>query len=104
MAPDGRLTTVWLTALSTERDTAFGPQPDLMVQTAVPVAVHLLLDWFGVLKPEVVPECGGLIRRRHEGGSERDRGRMHADGTVRDRRLDNEQTSTSDMHSDTSEY
>ena len=47
----------------------------------------VLLDWFGVLKPEFVPECGGLIRRRHEGGSERDRGRMHAEGTVRDRRL-----------------
>jgi len=31
------MTTVWLTALSTERDTAFGPQPDLMVQTAVAV-------------------------------------------------------------------
>ena len=67
-------------------------------------APPLLSDWFGVLKPEVVPECGGLIRRRHDGGSERDRGRMHAEGTVRDRRLDNEQTSTSDMHSDTSEY
>ena len=66
--------------------------------------MHILSDWVGVLKPEVVPECGGLIRRRHEGGSERDRGRMHAEGTVRDRRLDNEQTSTSDMHSDTSEY
>ena len=64
----------------------------------------ILLDWVCVLKPEVVPESGGLIRRRHEGGSERDRGRMHADGTVRDRRLDNEQTSTSGMHSDTSEY
>ena len=64
----------------------------------------ILSDRFSVLKPEVVPECGGLIRRRHEGGSERDRGRMHAEGTVRDRRLDNEQTSTSDMHSDTSEY
>ena len=64
----------------------------------------ILLDWVCVLKPEVVPESGGLIRRRHEGGSERVRGRMHADGTVRDRRLDNEQTSTSDMHSDTSEY
>ena len=64
----------------------------------------ILSDWFCVLKPEVVPECGGLIWRRHEGGSERDRGRMHAEWTVRDRRLDNEQTSTSDMHSDTSEY
>ena len=37
-----------------------------------------------------------------DGGSERDRGQMHADETVRDGRLDNEQTSTSDMHSDTS--
>ena len=66
--------------------------------------ICVLLDWFGVLKPEFVPECGGLIRRRHEGGSERGRGRMHTEGAVRDRRLDNEQTSTSDMHSDTSEY
>ena len=64
----------------------------------------ILSDWVGVLKPEVVPECGGLIRRRHDGGSERDRGLMHAERTVRDRRLDNEQRSTSDMHSDTSEY
>ena len=61
-------------------------------------------DWVGVLKPEVVPECGGLKWRRHDGGSERDRGLMHAEGTVRVRRLDNEQTGTSDMHSDTSEY
>ena len=67
-------------------------------------ALSLLLDWVCVLKPEVVPECGGLIRRRHDGGSERDRGWVHAERTVRDRRLDNEQTSTSDMHSDTSEY
>ena len=64
----------------------------------------ILSDWVSVLKPVVVPECGGLSRRRHDGGSERDRGQMHAEGTVRDRRLDNEQTSTSDMHSDTSEY
>ena len=61
-------------------------------------------DWVGVLRPVVVPGYGGLIRRRHDGGSERDRGWVHADRTVRDRRLDNEQTSTSDMHSDTSEY
>ena len=57
--------------------------------------LYLLLDWVCVLKPEVVPESGGLIRRRHDGGSERDRGWAHAEGTVRDRRLDNEQTSTS---------
>ena len=63
-------------------------------------------DWVGVLKPEVVPECGGLNWRRHDGGSERDSGTdvMHAEETVRVRRLDNEQTSTSDMHSDTSDY
>ena len=40
-------------------------------------------DWVGVLRPVVVPGYGGLIRRRHEGGSERDRGQMHAEGAVR---------------------
>ncbi len=57
----------------------------------------ILSDWFGVLKHVVVPECGGLIWRRHDGGSERDRGRMHAEGTVRDRRLDNEQTAVAEL-------
>ena len=33
--------------------------------------VSLLFARVGVLKPVIIPECGGLSRRRHEGGSER---------------------------------
>ena len=68
--------------------------------------VSLLFARVGVLKPVTVPEHGGALSwRRHDAGVESQSaiGGACTPRAVRDRRLDNEQTSTSDMHSDTSE-